>query len=178
MGSLGKLPPFLRLGRCGGRRKGTIRSPCRGRASSQKATSERRPWLVPISASTQPGPSGEAYFVPFHITHGPPLCGSVEYTSSCDALERITMMCGTLTTHWLLGVGASAALSLGLRGFGAAAGDRRRKRQLDGVKIDGVGFSPAAGCTRAPVHESTGLGARPVAPRSEPVHSRTPVAGI
>jgi hypothetical protein len=41
-----------------------------------------------------------------------------------------------------------------------------------------VMVSPAAGCTLAPVHESTSLGARAAAPRSEPVHSRTPVARI
>src|ERR1700687_3271238 len=53
-----------------------------------------------------------------------------------------------------------------------------RGRQFDRVKTDEMAFSPAAGCTPAPVHESIGLGARPAAPRSEPVHSRTPAHRI
>src|SRR5579864_652357 len=60
----------------------------------------------------------------------------------------------------------------------APAGDPCRGRQLDSANIDEVGFSPAAGCTWARVHESTGLGAPAAAPRLEPAHSRTPLPRI
>ena len=40
-----------------------------------------------------------AYGVPFHITHGPPVCGSVGKASSALASGRRSMMCAGLTTH-------------------------------------------------------------------------------
>src|SRR4029453_25826 len=40
-----------------------------------------------------------AYFVPFHITHGPPFHGSVGKVSSCAVSEIMTIMCDPLTSH-------------------------------------------------------------------------------
>src|SRR4051812_10020982 len=40
-----------------------------------------------------------AYFVPFHIPHGPPLFHSVGSASSCLLSGVSTMTCGGLTTH-------------------------------------------------------------------------------
>ena len=70
------------------------------------------PWIYFLSAGLATDPFAAAclgigavgimmwaYFVPFHITHGPPLCGSVGNASSCAGSGRITMMCGPLTTH-------------------------------------------------------------------------------
>jgi hypothetical protein len=40
-----------------------------------------------------------AYFVPFHITHGPPFHGSVGKESSCAVSGVMTIMCDPLTSH-------------------------------------------------------------------------------
>ena len=40
-----------------------------------------------------------AYFVPFHITHGPPLQGSVGIVSSWEGSGKMTITWGPLTTH-------------------------------------------------------------------------------
>ena len=53
-----------------------------------------------------------AYGVPFHITHGPPLCGSVDMVSSIFGSGTSSITCAGLTTHWLLGVGPVAKGSL------------------------------------------------------------------
>src|SRR5438477_2188845 len=49
-----------------------------------------------------------AYLVPFHITQGPPLCGSVGSASSCDGSGTTTITCGGLTIQLLFGAGAMA----------------------------------------------------------------------
>ena len=49
-----------------------------------------------------------AYGVPFHITHGPPLCGSVGSDSRSFVSEESTMMCAGVTTHWLVAEAAVA----------------------------------------------------------------------
>jgi hypothetical protein len=48
------------------------------------------------------GPVGTmrcTYFVPFHITHGPPAFGSVGKASNWAGSVGRTMMCGPATTH-------------------------------------------------------------------------------
>lgn len=50
-----------------------------------------------------------AYGMPFHMTHGPPFCGSAVNVSSSRVSDTITMICGTPTcSHSLSGLGPVA----------------------------------------------------------------------